>query len=67
MAVSMSTDGHQHLCERHAGQAGSHADGKFVTSMPAVLLLVSGPLTAKAFEFLNAEKHTTRGVTRAMR
>ena len=27
-AMSMRTDGHQHLCERHTGQAGSHADGK---------------------------------------
>ena len=26
--MSMRTDGHQHLCERHTGQAGSHADGK---------------------------------------
>ena len=39
---------------------------KFVTSMAAALLVVSEPLTAKAFDFLNAEKHTTRGVTRAM-
>ena len=46
----MSTCGHKQLGERHAGQAGSHADAKVRYTMLAVLLVVAELLTASAFE-----------------
>ena len=62
----MSTCDHKQLGERHAGQAGSHADAKVRYTMLAVLLVVSEPLTANALPISKSKKHTPRGVTRAM-
>ena len=67
MAMSMSIQGHQHLGERHAGQAGSHADAKVRYTMLAVLLVVSEPLTANALPISKSEIIMTRGVTPPMR
>ena len=58
---------HKQLGERHAGQAGSHADAKVRYTMLAVLLVVSEPLTANALPISKSEKHTRRGVTPPMR
>ena len=65
--MSMSIQGHQHLGERHAGQAGSHADAKVRYTMLAVLLVVSEPLTANALPISKSEIIMTRGVTPPMR
>ena len=65
--MSMSTCGHKQLGERHAGQAGSHADAKVRYTMLAVLLVVSEPLTANALPISKSEIIMTRGVTPPMR
>ena len=44
--MSMSTCGHKQLGERHAGQAGSHADAKVRYTMEADQPVVSELLTA---------------------
>ena len=63
----MSTCGHKQLSERHAGQAGSHADARIRYTMLAVLLVVSEPLTANALPISKSEIIMTRGVTPPMR
>ena len=52
--MSMSTDGTSTSASATLAKLAAMLMAKFVTSMAAALLAVSEPLTAKAFEFLNA-------------